>query len=66
MWVDENGNEYKISINLSAGLDNESKAAGSGDSLRDINVEVRAILDSVHKLCRSIDTNNATRSFTDS
>lgn len=36
-WVDDNGNEFKIPINSSTGVNAESEAAVTGDSLRNIN-----------------------------
>src|SRR5579871_2368268 len=66
MWVDDNGNEFKIPINSLTGADAESAAAMTGDSLRNINDEVGTIFDKINKLCHLNVANDAAAQFTDS
>lgn len=66
IWVDDHGTEYRIPIGSSTAFNTESEAARSGDSLKDINVEVSTILDTAQRLCGSVDTKNGTGRFTSS
>jgi hypothetical protein len=64
-WVDDNGNEFKIPVSSSTGVDAESETAMTGGSWENVNDEVGMIFDKVDKLCQLNLVDDAAARFTD-
>lgn len=65
-WSDDNGNTFELSLRSATTHGVKSEAAISGDSLSDIDAEITAMFDKVHRLCCLGLTTNTSACFTKS